>query len=166
MHRQQCERHETARARDGNQWAAQAGAECLQRSLCQLPGHPPEGPVPRAGVPPGAHLVRQRPAHAADVARGRKGARDRDDALSRARYRFDWNEQFRLALDPDRAREYHDETLPAEYFKSAEFCAMCGPKFCSMHHSRTIDEGIARLAAEQGLAPSGAAGVTEEVAAD
>jgi phosphomethylpyrimidine synthase len=87
-------------------------------------------------------------AHAADVARGRPHARDRDDALSRARYAFDWNEQFRLALDPERAREYHDETLPAEYFKSAEFCAMCGPKFCSMHHSRTIEEGIARLAAE------------------
>ncbi len=92
-------------------------------------------------------------AHAADVARGRPGATDRDDALSRARYAFDWNEQFRLALDPERAREYHDETLPAEYFKSAEFCAMCGPKFCSMHHSRTIDEGIAALAAEQGLLP-------------
>ena len=91
-------------------------------------------------------------AHAADIARGRRGARDRDDALSRARYAFDWNEQFRLSLDPERAREYHDETLPAEYFKSAEFCAMCGPKFCSMHHSRTIDEGIAALAAEQGLA--------------
>jgi phosphomethylpyrimidine synthase len=91
-------------------------------------------------------------AHAADVARGRKGARDRDDALSRARYRFDWNEQFRLSLDPERAREYHDETLPAEYFKSAEFCAMCGPKFCSMHHSRTIDEGIAEMAREAGLA--------------
>jgi phosphomethylpyrimidine synthase len=85
-------------------------------------------------------------AHAADVARGRRGARDRDDALSRARYAFDWNEQFRLALDPERAREYHDETLPAEYFKSAEFCAMCGPKFCSMHHSRAIEEGIARMA--------------------
>jgi phosphomethylpyrimidine synthase len=85
-------------------------------------------------------------AHAADVARGRRGATDRDDALSRARYKFDWNEQFRLSLDPERAREYHDETLPAEYFKSAEFCAMCGPKFCSMHHSRTIDEGIAELA--------------------
>jgi len=87
-------------------------------------------------------------AHAADVARGRKGARDRDDALSRARYAFDWKEQFRLSLDPDRAQEYHDETLPAEYFKSAEFCGMCGPKFCSMHHSRTIEEGIAKLAAE------------------
>jgi phosphomethylpyrimidine synthase len=88
-------------------------------------------------------------AHAADVARGRPGARDRDDALSRARYRFDWKEQFRLSLDPERAQEYHDETLPAEYFKSAEFCAMCGPKFCSMHHSRTIDAGIAELAAQQ-----------------
>ena len=93
-------------------------------------------------------------AHAADIARGRPGARDRDDALSRARYGFDWNEQFRLSLDPERAREYHDETLPAEYFKSAEFCAMCGPKFCSMHHSRTIDEGIAAMAREAGLAAS------------
>ncbi|HEU4563108.1 MAG TPA: phosphomethylpyrimidine synthase ThiC [Gemmatimonadaceae bacterium] len=90
-------------------------------------------------------------AHAADIARGRPGARDRDDALSRARYAFDWNEQFRLSLDPERAREYHDETLPAEYFKSAEFCAMCGPKFCSMHHSRKLDEEIERLALGAGL---------------
>jgi phosphomethylpyrimidine synthase len=81
-------------------------------------------------------------AHAADIARGRKGARDRDDALSRARFAFDWNEQFRLALDPQRAREYHDETLPAEYFKSAEFCSMCGPKFCSMHITRTIQGAL------------------------
>ncbi|HEY6108346.1 MAG TPA: phosphomethylpyrimidine synthase ThiC [Gemmatimonadales bacterium] len=78
-------------------------------------------------------------AHAADIARGRRGARDRDDALSRARFAFDWNEQFRLSLDPDRARELHDEALPAEYFKSAEFCAMCGPKFCSMHITREIE---------------------------
>ena len=85
-------------------------------------------------------------AHAADIARGRRGATERDDALSRARYAFDWNEQFRLSLDPERAREYHDESLPAEYFKSAEFCAMCGPKFCSMHHSRTIDEAIREMA--------------------
>jgi phosphomethylpyrimidine synthase len=87
-------------------------------------------------------------AHAADIARGRAGARDRDDALSRARYAFDWNEQFRLSLDPERAREYHDESLPAEYFKSAEFCAMCGPKFCSMHHSRKLEEEIERMALE------------------
>jgi phosphomethylpyrimidine synthase len=92
-------------------------------------------------------------AHAADIARGRTGARDRDDALSRARYAFDWKEQFRLALDPDRAQEYHDETLPAEYFKSAEFCGMCGPKFCSMHHSRTIEAGIAELAMASGALP-------------
>ncbi len=89
-------------------------------------------------------------AHAAAVARGRRGARDRDDALSRARFAFDWTEQFRLSLDPDRARAYHDETLPAEYFKSAEFCSMCGPKFCSMHINREITEGIAELAAAAG----------------
>jgi phosphomethylpyrimidine synthase len=85
-------------------------------------------------------------AHAADIARGRAGATDRDDALSRARYAFDWQEQFRLSLDPERAREYHDESLPAEYFKSAEFCAMCGPKFCSMHHSKVVDEAIREMA--------------------
>jgi phosphomethylpyrimidine synthase len=87
-------------------------------------------------------------AHAADVARGRRGARDRDDALSRARFAFDWNEQFRLSLDPDRARELHDEALPAEYFKSAEFCAMCGPKFCSMHITREIERHFGETARE------------------
>ncbi|MBF2003660.1 MAG: phosphomethylpyrimidine synthase [Synechococcales cyanobacterium C42_A2020_086] len=71
-------------------------------------------------------------AHAADVARHRPGARDRDDQLSQARYQFDWNRQFELSLDPDRAREYHDETLPADIYKTAEFCSMCGPKFCPM----------------------------------
>jgi phosphomethylpyrimidine synthase len=81
-------------------------------------------------------------AHAADIARRRPGVRDRDDALSRARYSFDWNEQFRLSLDPERARELHDEALPAEYFKSAEFCAMCGPKFCSMHITREIERSL------------------------
>ena len=95
-------------------------------------------------------------AHAADIARGRPGATDRDDALSRARYAFDWREQFRLSLDPERAQEYHDETLPAEYFKSAEFCAMCGPKFCSMHHSRTIEQGIAAMALEAAAVTSNA----------
>ena len=79
-------------------------------------------------------------AHAADVARHRPGARDRDDALSRARYAFDWKEQFRLALDPETAQAMHDETLPDEYFKSAEFCSMCGPKFCSMHINRAVQE--------------------------
>ena len=71
-------------------------------------------------------------AHAADVALHRPGARDRDDELSRARYAFDWNRQFALSPDPETARAMHDETLPHEAFKSAEFCSMCGPKFCSM----------------------------------
>jgi phosphomethylpyrimidine synthase len=71
-------------------------------------------------------------AHAADIARHRPGARDRDDQLSQARYNFDWNRQFELSLDPERAREYHDETLPADIYKTAEFCSMCGPKFCPM----------------------------------
>ncbi|MBS2028870.1 MAG: phosphomethylpyrimidine synthase ThiC [Deltaproteobacteria bacterium] len=79
-------------------------------------------------------------AHAADVARKRPGARDRDDAISRARYKFDWKEQFRLALDPETAQRFHDETLPAEAFKSAEFCSMCGPKFCSMKvHTHMVE---------------------------
>jgi phosphomethylpyrimidine synthase len=77
-------------------------------------------------------------AHAADIARHRPGARDRDDALSRARYRFDWREQFRLSLDPETAQAMHDETLPDEGFKDAAFCSMCGPKFCSMNmHAKT-----------------------------
>jgi phosphomethylpyrimidine synthase len=79
-------------------------------------------------------------AHAADVARGRKGAQDRDDALSRARFAFDWNEQFRLALDPETARRMHDETLPQDTFKSAHFCSMCGPKYCSMKITEEIRE--------------------------
>jgi len=87
-------------------------------------------------------------AHAADIARRRPHARDRDDALSRARFAFDWNEQFRLSLDPERARELHDETLPAEYFKSAEFCSMCGPKFCSMHLTREIERKYGVTAAD------------------
>jgi phosphomethylpyrimidine synthase len=78
-------------------------------------------------------------AHAADVARRRPGARDRDDELSRARFSFDWEKQFQLSLDPETARAMHDETLPAEYFKSAEFCSMCGPKFCSMQSSFRLD---------------------------
>ncbi|HEX3869135.1 MAG TPA: phosphomethylpyrimidine synthase ThiC [Pirellulales bacterium] len=86
-------------------------------------------------------------AHAADLARHRIGARDRDDALSRARFSFDWNEQFRLSIDPDTARRMHDETLPQDTFKSAHFCSMCGPKYCSMK----ITEEIRAMAAEQPL---------------
>ena len=78
-------------------------------------------------------------AHAADLARHRPGARDRDDALSRARYRFDWKEQFALSLDPETAQAMHDETLPEEGFKDAAFCSMCGPKFCSMNHSAKVE---------------------------
>ncbi|MBI2343076.1 MAG: phosphomethylpyrimidine synthase ThiC [Deltaproteobacteria bacterium] len=85
-------------------------------------------------------------AHAADVARHRPGARDRDDALSRARFAFNWEDQFALALDPHRAREYHDEELPEEYFKSAEFCSMCGPKFCSMAITQKVRDYIAKQA--------------------
>jgi phosphomethylpyrimidine synthase len=75
-------------------------------------------------------------AHAADIARGRPGARDRDDALSRARFAFKWEDQFRLSLDPEAARAKHDATLPEEGFKEARFCSMCGPKFCSMRLSQ------------------------------
>jgi phosphomethylpyrimidine synthase len=71
-------------------------------------------------------------AHSADVANGREGARDWDDALSEARYEFDWTEQFELSLDPERAREYHDQTLPGDNYKEARFCSMCGVEFCSM----------------------------------
>ncbi len=79
-------------------------------------------------------------AHAADIARQRPGARDRDDALSYARYTFDWEKQFELSLDPETARSMHDETLPDKYYKEAAFCSMCGPKFCSMNYSAKVDE--------------------------
>jgi phosphomethylpyrimidine synthase len=79
-------------------------------------------------------------AHAADIARHRPGAQDRDDALSYARYKFDWEKQFALSLDPETARSMHDETLPDDYYKEAAFCSMCGPKFCSMNYSSKVDE--------------------------
>jgi len=79
-------------------------------------------------------------AHAADLAKGHPGAQNRDDALSKARFEFRWHDQFNLSLDPERAREYHDETLPAEGAKTAHFCSMCGPKFCSMRISHDIRE--------------------------
>lgn len=77
-------------------------------------------------------------AHAADLAKGHPGAQKRDDALSKARFEFRWRDQFNLSLDPERALEYHDETLPAEGAKTAHFCSMCGPKFCSMRISHDI----------------------------
>lgn len=78
-------------------------------------------------------------AHAADVARHRPGARKRDDELSKARFNFDWNKQFELSLDPETAQKMHDETLPQEGFKTASFCSMCGPKFCSMKITQKIE---------------------------
>jgi phosphomethylpyrimidine synthase len=85
-------------------------------------------------------------AHAADVAKGHPAARVRDDALSRARFEFRWNDQFNIGLDPERARELHDQDLPQEGAKTAHFCAMCGPKFCSMEITQQI-----RDYAEQGM---------------
>ena len=86
-------------------------------------------------------------AHAADLAKGHPGSRIWDDAMSKARFEFRWEDQFNLALDPDTAREFHDETLPAEGAKTAHFCSMCGPHFCSMK----ISEDVRQYAAAQGL---------------
>jgi len=86
-------------------------------------------------------------AHSADLAKGHPRAQERDDALSKARFEFRWHDQFALALDPDTALEYHDETLPAEPAKTAHFCSMCGPKFCSMR----ISQDVRDYAKEHGL---------------
>ena len=86
-------------------------------------------------------------AHAADLAKGHPGAQIRDNAMSKARFEFRWQDQFKLALDPERAREYHDETMPKDAHKVAHFCSMCGPKFCSMK----ISQDVRDYAAEQGL---------------
>ena len=92
-------------------------------------------------------------AHAADVARHRPGARDRDDALSYARFLFDWNKQFELSLDPETARSMHDETLQGDYYKEAAFCSMCGPKFCSMNTTQVMEKhmGMDQKGREQKL---------------
>jgi phosphomethylpyrimidine synthase len=102
-------------------------------------------------------------AHAADLAKGHPGAQVRDNALSKARFEFRWDDQFNLGLDPDKAREFHDETMPKDAHKSAHFCSMCGPKFCSMKITQdvrdyaaehgtemfgTVEEGMAEKAAE------------------
>jgi phosphomethylpyrimidine synthase len=86
-------------------------------------------------------------AHAADLAKGHPGAQHRDNALSKARFEFRWEDQFNLSLDPVTAREFHDETLPQEGAKTAHFCSMCGPHFCSMK----ITEDVRKYAAEQGV---------------
>jgi phosphomethylpyrimidine synthase len=84
-------------------------------------------------------------AHAADLAKGHPAAQARDDALSRARFEFRWEDQFNLSLDPDTARSFHDETLPKEAHKVAHFCSMCGPKFCSMEITQQVRDYAARL---------------------
>jgi phosphomethylpyrimidine synthase len=101
-------------------------------------------------------------AHAADLAKGHPGAQAWDDALSRARFEFRWEDQFNLALDPTTAREYHDEALPAEPAKTAHFCSMCGPKFCSMK----ITQDLQRYASEHGvtIAEAVSVGMTEKSA--
>jgi len=86
-------------------------------------------------------------AHAADLAKGHPGAQARDNALSKARFEFRWEDQFNLSLDPETAKEYHDETLPAEAAKVAHFCSMCGPHFCSMK----ITEDVRKYAAEKAV---------------
>lgn len=91
-------------------------------------------------------------AHAADIAKGHPGARARDDALSNARFEFRWHDQFNLSLDPDTARDFHDETLPKESSKVAHFCSMCGPKFCSMK----ITQEVREFAAQQGVSEQAA----------
>jgi len=92
-------------------------------------------------------------AHAADLAKGHPAARERDDAMSRARFDFRWTDQFEIGLDPDTAREYHDETMPKEAHKVAHFCSMCGPKFCSMQITQDLRKEAAAIAErEKGMA--------------
>jgi phosphomethylpyrimidine synthase len=101
-------------------------------------------------------------AHASDLAKGHEGAQRWDDALSDARFEFRWEDQFNLALDPDTARAYHDETLPAAPAKTAHFCSMCGPHFCSMK----ITQDVRKYAEEHGLGTDEAlsAGMAEKSA--
>ena len=91
-------------------------------------------------------------AHAADLAKGHPGAQERDNVLSKARFEFRWEDQFNLSLDPETAREFHDETLPSEGAKKVHFCSMCGPHFCSMK----ITEDVRKYAKEKGIAEQAA----------
>ncbi len=99
-------------------------------------------------------------AHAADLAKGHPGAQARDNAMSKARFEFRWEDQFNIGLDPEKAREFHDETLPKQSSKVAHFCSMCGPHFCSMK----IIQDVRNYAAEKGIADEAAlkAGMDEK----
>lgn len=103
-------------------------------------------------------------AHAGDLAKGHPHAQERDDALSTARFEFRWNDQFALSLDPDTARSYHDETLPAEPAKTAHFCSMCGPKFCSMRITQDVRDYAAKhgLDSEEAIEAAMAEGMAEK----
>jgi phosphomethylpyrimidine synthase len=120
----------------GAAMAAQAGAAML----CYVTPKEHLGLPEREDVRDGLAAYRIA-AHAADVGRGLPGARDWDDALSEARYNFDWRDQFDLALDPERAQEYHDQSLPGDNYKEARFCSMCGVEFCSMRIDQDAREG-------------------------
>jgi phosphomethylpyrimidine synthase len=95
-------------------------------------------------------------AHAADLAKGHPAAALRDDAVSRARFEFRWEDQFNLGLDPETARKFHDATLPKEAHKTAHFCSMCGPKFCSMKISQEVREFAAGMSPNAALGGAGA----------
>ena len=101
-------------------------------------------------------------AHAADLAKGHPGAQVRDNALSKARFEFRWDDQFNLGLDPDKAKQFHDETLPQDGAKLAHFCSMCGPHFCSMK----ITQDVRDYAASQGVSETEALsrGMSEKAA--
>jgi len=90
-------------------------------------------------------------AHAADLAKGHPSAKLRDDAVSRARFEFRWEDQFNLSLDPDTARKFHDQTLPKEAHKVAHFCSMCGPKFCSMRITQDLRVEAERMAGMEAM---------------
>ncbi len=119
--------------------------------LCYVTPKEHLGLPPKADVKEGI-ITYKIAAHAADLAKGHPGAQVRDNALSKARFEFRWDDQFNLGLDPDRAREFHDETLPKESAKVAHFCSMCGPHFCSMKISQDVRE----FAAKKGIAEADA----------
>jgi phosphomethylpyrimidine synthase len=99
-------------------------------------------------------------AHAADLAKGHPAAKAHDDALSRARFEFRWRDQFNLSLDPETAEQYHDQTLPAEGAKTAHFCSMCGPKFCSMKITQEVRD-FAKLQEQKAATTDAESGMAE-----